>query len=888
MYWINRLFRKEKTESRLDAELRFHLEERTADYVRGGMQPMEARRAAQVEFGGLEGIKEECRESRKVHGFDVLLQDLRYGLRMMGKAPGFTLVALLTLALGIGANTAIFSVVNGVLLNPLPYPHPEQLVGLHASKPNFQNGSISYPNFRDWQRENRTFSAMAIYRIDAASLTGLGDAKQVRSTFISADFFPLLGVSPIVGRSIEKGEDEVGAAPVALISRDLWRRKFGAATSAIGKSITLDGKSYTIIGVIPADFDLVVPGLRASAVYLPIGQLNNPLLQHRAAGLGIHGVGRLKAGVGIEQARADMDRISRSLAAAYPDDDKGTAASMAPLKAQMVGQIQPFLVLLLVAVGFVLLIVCVNIANLVLARSNRRMREFAVRLALGASKRRVIRQVLTESVLLSFLGGGLGLLLAAWGTRMLLRTLPAALPRAGEVGMDGRVLAFTTVISLLAGVLFGLIPALKTSRADVITPLKEGSHSLQGSRYGAQNAFVIVELALALVLLAGAGLMIRSLMGLWNIDPGFDPSNVLTFGVSLPPSMMKASAEEVRTAFRAMDSRLLSVPEMTAASFSWGAFPLQSDDEVLFWMDGRPRPVSANDMNWALRYVVGPGYLRAMGISLLRGRFIDARDEEKAPYVAVIDEAFQRKFFPDDDPIGKRIHLDDGDDHGRLAEIVGVVKHVKQWGLDTDGTHPLQAQMYLSFFQLPDQAMRLASGGTSVVVRSTAATSGLFTSIQASLRQMNSEQVVYAPDTMEQTVSNSLAARRYSFILLGGFAFLALTLASMGIYGVVSCMIGQRMREIGIRMALGAQQIHVLGLVMAQGVRLVILGAGIGLAAAMALTRLMVSLLFGVSATDPLTFLCVVILLMLVGLLACALPARRALRVDPVRSLKCE
>jgi predicted permease len=815
----------------------------------------------------------------------TLLEDLRYGLRMLRKNAGFTAVAVLTLALGIGANTALFSVVNGVLLNPLPFRNPDQLVALSESKPNFAQGSISYPNFLDWQKDNHTFSAMAITRGYAFSLTGMGEAEQVNAEFTSSDFFPLLGVKPVLGRTFAPGEDLVGAGPVALISAGFWQRKFSGTPDVLGKSITLNGKGYTVIGVIPASFHLLAPSFRDSELYVPIGQWNNNLLLNRGAGLGIHGFGRLKPGVNIEQARADMDAVTRNLAAAYSDDDKGISANLVPLKERMVGNVQPFLLVLLAAVGFVLLIACVNVANLLLARSTGRMREFAIRSALGATRTRVVRQLLTESVLLAVAGGALGLLLAAWGTRTGLGVLPTALPRTEEIGLDARVLIFTMGISLLAGVLFGLAPALKTAQPDLQATLKEEGRGTSGTRHRAQGVFVVVEMAMALVLLIGGGLMIRSLTQLWRVDPGFDPRNVLTFSLALPPSMMNASPDAIRANIRTLDDKLASLPGVRAASLTWGAFPLSEDDERVFWLEGQPKPASENDMSWTLDYIVGPDYLKAMGIPLERGRFLSAHDNEHTPLVIAIDDVFARKFFPNQDPLGGRINIDG---FNAPAEIVGIVRHVKQWGLDSDDKRELQAQMYLSFMQMADEAMALVPAGMSVVVRSNSEAPALLDSIRHTSEQMSSEQVIYSPQTMSEIISASLAAQRFSMILLGVFAALALVLASIGIYGVISYGVGQRTHEIGIRMALGAQPVHIVRLILRRGGMLALAGVALGLASALGLTRLMNSLLYGVRATDPLTFAAVAALLTLVALAACYIPARRATKVDPMVALRCE
>lgn len=886
MYWLRRLFRKHETEKQLDAELRFHLERQVADYVKSGMSPDEAYRRARIEFGGLEGLKEECRESRRVHALETLLQDVRYGLRMMRRSPGFTAVAIATLTLGIGANTAIFSVVNGVLLRPLEYPHPEQLITLHESRANFPTGSVSYPNFRDWQKENQTFSAMAITRTSSFSLTKAGEAEQVSGMFMSADLFPLLGVSPVLGRNLFQGEDEIGAPPQVLIGAGLWQRKFGGASDILSKTITLDGKDYAIIGVIPASFRINIYSLRASDVYAPIGQWSNPLLPKRAAPLGMHVIGRLKPGVSLEQAGADMTHVGRSLELAYPDINKGIGVSLIPLRERIVGDVQPFLLLLLAAAGFVLLIACVNVANLLLARSTGRTREFGIRIALGASTRRVVCQLLTESVLLGLAGGGLGLALAAWGVPAMLKIMPVTLPRAEDVGLDGRVLFFTIVASLLSGLIFGLIPAWKTSRPDVLVRMRQSGLNASRKSHRTQNIFVVAEIGLAVVLLTGTGLMIRSLARLWTIDAGFDPHNLLTFNVSLPPSMSHASPDAIRATYRQLDERLASIPGIEASSVFWGSFPLGSDDEQLFWMEGQPKPSNDNDMDWALRYTVGPGYLAAMGTPLLRGRFFSLHDDEHAPLVVAVDEIFAEKFFPNQDPLGKRIHLLNGYD-GKLAQIVGVVRHVRQWGLDSDEKQIVRAQVYLPAMQLPD-AFIVSANGDGIVVRSKVSDPGLFNSIRNNLQQMNAEQVIHGAETMDEMISRSLAARRYSMILLSAFAALALLLASVGIYGVISYVVGQRTQEIGVRMALGARAPHVIGMFLAEGSKLVVIGVLGGLAAALALTRLMTIILFRVSPTDPITFASVALLLISVAVLACAVPVRRAIRVDPIIALRYE
>ncbi len=812
---------------------------------------------------------------------ETFLQDLRYGIRMLAKSPGFTAIAILTLALGIGANTALFSVVNGVLLNPLAYPQSGQLVAIYGKTTGFANAPINYLNFLDWQRDTRSFSTMAMYRNQDYNFIGTGEAERLTGYMISADFFSTLGQVPILGRTFHSEDDRVGAAPVVILGGGFWKRRFGSSLEIVGKQIALNGTSYTIVGVIPASFTFYG---HDRDVYTPIGQWNDTSFRDRRVDLSSRGIGRLKPGVTLSQATADMDGIAQNLALAYPEADKNVGITLISMKEDIVGKVQPFLIVLLAAVGFLLLIACVNVANLLLARSMGRSREFAIRAAMGASQARVIRQLLSESILLAGLGGALGLLLAVWGTKAVLGTLPGALPRASEVSLDSRVLFFTLALSLFAGIIFGLAPALKSSRVNLEEILKESGRGSSGARHRLQGAFVAVEVAMALVLLVGAGLMVRSLAALWRVDPGFNPSHAITFTLSLPAGPATNSAE-TRARLRHFDDKMQSIPGVQAVSVTLGSRPMIHNSSEPFWIEGQPKPANLPEMHQAMFYLAESGFQQAMGVTLQRGRFITPQDDEHAPVVIVIDDVFARTYFASENPIGKHINLAG---FGVQAEIVGVVGHVKQWGLDADSKSAIEAQFDYPFMQLPEKLMALAANAVAVVLRTEGDPTTVMASVRRAVAEIDPREVVYNVQTMNEVVSNSFAARRLSMMLLGVFAVLALVLACVGIYGVISYLVGQRTHEIGVRMALGAQQNDVLRLIIGHGARMALVGVAVGIVAAMGLTRLMANQLFGVSPHDPITFVGVAVLLIIVAVAACYIPARRAMRVDPIIALRCE
>jgi predicted permease len=808
----------------------------------------------------------------------TLTQDLRYGLRILSRSPGFTVVAVLTLALGIGANTAIFSVVEGVLLSPLPYAQPDRLANVYESNSHFDRMSVSYLNFKDWQRDAQSFESMAAYQFADYNLTSPGQPEHTEGKNVSAGFFSLLGVKLRLGREFAPQEDQQGGAPVAIISSSLWEKRFGGSRNAVGEVAKLDGRDYTVIGVLPQGF-----GLHGDAeVYIPLGQGDPIMLNNRKVSPGIKVIARLKPGVTLAQAQSEMANIQRRLDRLYPDADEGLGTGVVSLKQDIVGDVGGTLLTLLGAVGLVLLIACANVANLLLARATARDREFAIRSALGANRGRVVRQLLTESVLLAVAGAGLGLLVASWGVQPVLAAVPGSLPRSENIGLNVPVLLFTLVVAVGVGILFGLAPALKSSKANLQEALKEGGRTSSTGRHGAQKVLVVFQMALTLMLLVAAGLMFRTIQRLWDVNPGFDAHNVLTFSVGLSPSLTQ-TASGTRIAYRQLLDRLGSIPGVRFAAVT-DLVPLDGNYDEDAFSIGTAEPESFQQANWSLLYITSPGYLHAMGIPLLRGRFLSDEDTIKTTPVVVIDNTLAQKFFPGKDPIGHALTL------ALLGtyRIIGVAGHVKHFGLASDANSKIQSQMYFSVFQVPDQYAKELSSGFTVMVNTRSDPMSVIPAARRAVYGTGRDQPVYNIRTMQEIVSASMSSRRFPMLLLGSFAALALALASVGLYGVISYSVSQRAHEIGIRMALGAQKGEILRMVIGQGLKLATAGVAAGIIGALALTRLLSSLLYGIKADDPETFLVIVFVLIGVAVLACYIPARRATKVDPVVALRYE
>ncbi|MCM3871733.1 MAG: ABC transporter permease [Pyrinomonadaceae bacterium] len=804
---------------------------------------------------------------------ETLLKDVRYGVRMLVKNPGFTVVAVIALALGIGANVAIFSVVNGVLLRPLPFSEPDRLMMIRETKlPQFPEFSISPGNFLEWKKQNTVFERLVAFKGSSLNLIGTGDPERLRVLNVTEGFFAMLGAQPQLGRDFLLEEDQPERNNVVILSQGLWQKRFGGDPKILNQSIALSGKSYTVIGVMPATFRFG-PGDEQIDLWTPMAFTAQEAQNH--GGHYVAAIGQLKPAMTIDQARAEMITIAARVAAQYPAAT-GWSVKVMPLLEFSVRSIKPALLVLLVAVGFVLLIACANVANLLLARAAGRQKEIATRTALGAGRGRIIRQLLTESMLLSLLGGTVGLLLAKWGTDLLLTLAPSDLPRMDNVSVDGRALAFTAAITFLTGIIFGLVPALQASKPNLNETMKDAARgsSEGGRRKLVRNTLVVLEVASALVLLVGAGLMIKSFYRLQEVDPGFNPNNALTTSVELPKQRYPEETQQVAF-FQQLIERVGALPGVEAAGASC-VVPMTGDDFVLaFEIDGQPplQPGATQSTNY---YSVSSDYFKAMGIPLSRGRVFNERDTKQSPRVAVINETMATKMFPGEDPIGKRITFD-REDKNAWYEIVGIVGDVKQYGLD----QPTTMQTYEPYTQQTLPYMTL-------VVRAAGDPTSLGAAIRSEVLKLDKEQPATDIKTLNQYFSTSIAQQRFSMVLLGVFAAVALVLAAVGIYGVLSYAVTQRTHEIGIRMALGAGRRDVFQLVVGRGMLLSLIGVAGGLVAAFGLTRLMESLLFGVTATDAVTFASVAGVLLAVALLACYIPARRATKVDPLVALRYE
>jgi putative ABC transport system permease protein len=811
----------------------------------------------------------------------TLLSDLRFGFRMLRKAPGFTIVAVIVLALGIGANTAIFSVVNAILLRPLPFQDPERLVQVwHVPPPKSFPGmtrfSVSPANYLDWANQNHSFEQMAIYGFMSYNLTGRGEPESVLGIRVSPDFFSVLRAQPLLGRIFSPEENAAGRGNIVVLSHGLWQTHFGSNPNIVGQAISLNNQSYTVVGIMPAKF-----GFPTSSDPKFQPQMWTPLAwtdEDRAV-RGNHNyfvIARLKPDADVKQAQAEMTTISSRLEQQYPADDKGWGAVVVPLREELVGKVRPALMILLGAVGFVLLIACANVANLVLVKTLARQKEIAIRTALGASSMRVLRQVLSETLLLSLTGGVLGLFVAHFGVRLIVAFLAQQLPRAADISLDIWVLAFTLVVSLLTGVIAGLVPAFRATQTNLNESLKQGLGRTDADSSGnrTRSVLVVSEVALSLVLLIGAGLMIRSLSRLRSVDPGMDTHNVLTASVAL--SRVKYAQPVQQAAFYdQLLQRVRSLPGVESAS-GIDSLPFGGGGSTQpIAVQGRPMVPMSEQPEVAVR-LIEPEFIHTMRIPLLQGRTFNSADTADRPGVILISQAMAKRIWPGENPIGKRLTLTFAPEKSR--EVVGVVGDVKQDGLDV--TEPI-ATLYAPMAQSARPFMTL-------VARTASQPTALASAIVNAVHEVDREQPVLDVITLNEIVADSLSHQRFNMLLLGAFAGLALLLAAIGIYSVLSYSVRRRVGEIGVRMALGAQRGDILRMILGQGTKLALIGTGIGIAAAFGLTRLMASQLFGVTATDPVTFLSVAALIVLVALAACYIPARRATKVDPIVALRYE
>ena len=904
MEWLNILIARLRALVRRDAviddieeEMRSHLEMETQTNIERGMQPEEARASALKNFGHLGRMRELAYEIRGGGIMETIWQDLRYGARMLLKHPGFTCVAVLTLALGIGANTAIFSVVNAVLLRPLPYAEPDRLVMVGRVRFSQPSHSSTRPGvFLDWRARQNVFEDMAAYQdaeierdarfyLSSSGVTSgaAGEADGARPERIwgarmTANLCPLLGVKASLGRTFLPEEEQPGRDQVVLVSDSLWRRRFGADPQLPGKTVIINDKPHTIVGVMPPEFKLSYPREESSSwsdLWTPL--TIGPKERSNRSSISYRAIARLKPGVTLMQARQAMENLARGLEQEHPQTDKGFGVFVAPLHEELFGSTRLPLLLLLAAVGLVLAVACVNLINLLLARAADRTKELAVRAALGAGRWRLARQLLTESVLLSLLGGAAGLLLAFWGGRLLLEIIPVTVPRGGEVLIDRRVLGFTFLLSLSAGLIFGLMPALRASKPDLNETLKAGGRSASAGLRARhlRGALVVAEIALVLVLLAGGGLMIRSLWRLQQVELGFQPEKILTAQFTVPTYKRLTDDQKAAFAERLVE-RIKALPGVVTAA-STSAVPLGDIDyrEQFVISDQAAPPPGVRQV--ARSRMITPDYFRVMGIPLIKGRVFTGQDDQLAPRVAIISDLLARRYFAGAEPLGKRLIIGK-----RECEIIGVVGDIRQGDVQQNGLNiPTDPAFYEPLAQTP-------IGTAYLVVRASGDPLALVAPVQQAVWAEAKDQPLEYIATMERIVAAATAETRFYSWSLGIFALLALTLGAMGIYGVMSYSVAQRRHELGIRMALGAKPGNVLRLVVGEGMLLTLFGVALGLAAALGLTRLMSGLLFGVSATDPLTFAGITLLLVIVALLACYLPARRAAKVDPMVALRYE
>jgi predicted permease len=873
---VGSLFRRPQAEADLNDELQDYIERQTERHIASGLSPEKARLAALRDVEGVEQVKEKCRDVRGLLWLETTLQDVHYAWRTLTKNPGFATAAICTLALGIGANTALFNVINGVILRPLPYHEPSHLVDVMQDLRTGGFESFSYPDYLDCARQSHSFQNIAAWRNRGANVTAPGEPVFLPTRMVSASFLDVLNIPPILGRNFTQNEDQLGAAPVAIIDYSLWQERFGGRQDAIGSRIVLNGKSYSVIGVLPAGFRL----FDNRSILTLIGQNDEFLMQRRDLHTGIEAIARLRPGTELAKANAELSVIGDRLARAYPETEANFTYRAIPLKEQIVGDTGRTLYLLGGAVGLVLLIACVNVANLFLARSVSREREFAVRAALGARRSRLIQQLLTESLLLSFVGGAAGLLIATAGTSWTLSHLPQWLPRTNEISIDVRVLLFSFAVSILSGIAFGMAPGFQ-QRFDVEAALRQGSRGISGGVRRIQGVFVIAELALAFVLLAGAGLMLRTIRELWAISPGFDPHNLLTMTVALPPADVKDGAR-IRNGWQQTLERVKNTPGVEAVTLD-SVMPLSGDRQAVgYWKSAAAQP--PKDAPLAFLFTPTPDYLRTMKIPLLRGRFFTERDRFGSPPVIVIDETLAKRLFPGEDPVGKELSLQ----FIAKSRIIGVVGAIKHQTLDENARTVPEPAIYAPLFQFPDAFMQLTTVGMNLLVRTSMNSGAMLQAVKKSVVGPARDAPVRDVATMEQLIGSSMAQRRGIAFLLAIFAAVALALAAIGIYSVISYATSRRVQEIGVRMALGAQPGQVLWLVVRQGLGVITVGGALGLVASFALTHLLSKLLFGVKPADPLTFAAVAIGLCSIGLFAIYFPAQRAAQIEPSLALRHE